>query len=803
MIAWIRWIAVALAVMPAAAATAARTVDRYTAERRDVTLEITMPRADIVRIRAGKGALPEDASWAVLPDARRQHVPFEVTNAGNTAVLRTAALAVTLDRATLAITVRDAQGRMVLADAPGEALHLADGGFRLRKTMAADAHYFGLGDKTGALDRRGGAFTLWNADQFGFGTATDPLYKSIPFVLGLDDGGHAFGLFMDNSWRSFFDFGKSERNAFVFGAEGGPIDYYVMAGPGPKDVVRAYAWLTGTPPLTPRWALGFQQSRWSYMTQHEVQGIADRLRADRIPADVVWLDIDYQDRNRPFTVNTQAFPDLSGLVARLKTQALHLVAITDLHIADAPNQGYAPYDSGMAADVFMKKPDGTPFVGPVWPGPSVFPDFTRAKVRDWWGAQYRDFVDMGIAGFWNDMNEPAVFDPPTKTMPLDVINTIEEPGFAPRKTTQAEVHNLVGMLNSRATYDGVLKLAPDKRPFVMTRASFAGGQRYAATWTGDNSSSWAQLKLSVSQLVNLGLSGFAYAGDDIGGFAGDPPSPELLTRWIEVGAFNPIFRDHYQKGKAAQEVWVHGQQQEDIRRRYIEERYRLMPYIYALADENSRTGMPLMRPVFLDYPAIIAKGDRLGGTEDEFMLGSDLLVAPPTTWESPAPYAITLPGPGWYDYWTGLPVQGAGTIETPTLDRLPVFVRPGAIVPRQPLVQSTVETPKGRMQIDVYPGPDCAGTLYLDDGESFAYKRGGYLRQQVTCDPGSLSFGARAGNFAPWWTGFDVVVHGWNRSARAVSIDGTPVAATVDARAQTLRFALPDMARPTRVSFGP
>ena len=797
---WTRWIAVALAVMPVAAT--ARTVDHYGAERHGVVVEITMPRADIVRIRAGKGALAEDASWAVLPDMRRQRVPFDVTIAGDVTMLRTAALSVTLDRATLGITVRDGQGRVVLADAPGESLRFADGGFRLRKTMAADAHYFGLGDKTGALDRRGSAFTLWNSDQFGFGTATDPLYKSIPFVLGLDDAGHGFGLFMDNSWRSFFDFGKSERNAFAFGAEGGPVDYYVMAGPGPKDVVQAYAWLTGKPPLTPRWALGFQQSRWSYMTQQEVQGIADRLRADRIPADVLWLDIDYQDRNRPFTVDTRAFPDLPGLVSRLKTQSLHLVAITDLHIADAPNQGYKPFDSGMAADVFMKKPDGTPFVGPVWPGPSVFPDFTRATVRDWWGAQYRDFVQMGIAGFWNDMNEPAVFDTPTKTMPLDVVNVIEEPGFAPRKTTQAEAHNLVGMLNSRATYEGVLGLAPDKRPFVMTRASFAGGQRYAATWTGDNSSSWAQLKLSVSQLVNLGLSGFAYAGDDIGGFAGDPPSPELLTRWIEVGAFNPIFRDHYQKGKAAQEVWVHGKQQEDIRRRYIEERYRLMPYIYALADENSRTGLPLMRPVFLEYPGMIAKGNRLGGTEDQFMLGRDLLVAPPVTWESRAPYSVTLPGPGWYDYWTGLPVQGAGTIETPMLDHLPVFVRPGAILPRQPLVQSTTELPKGRLQLDVYPGPDCAGTLYLDDGESLAYKRDGYLRQRLTCDATSLSFGARTGAFKPWWTGFDVVVHGWNRSAPSVSLDGKPVAATIDPHAATIRFALPDVARPTRVSFG-
>ncbi|MDH7972882.1 glycoside hydrolase family 31 protein [Sphingomonas sp. AR_OL41] len=792
---------IGVALMIAPPAVSASTVDHYTAAHDGVTIEISAPRADIVRIRAGSGALPEDASWAVVPDQRRQRVPLERASSGDDVVLRTSALAVTLDPATLAVTVRDRQGRVLLADAPGKAIAFARGGFRLRKAMPADAHFFGLGDKAGPLDRRGGAYTLWNTDQFGFSPSTDPLYKAIPFVLGLDGTGHAFGLFMDNSWRSFFDFGKSERAAFSFGAEGGPVDYYVMAGPGPKDVVQQYAWLTGKPPLTPRWALGFQQSRWSYMSQAEAQGIADRLRADRIPADVLWLDIDYQDRNRPFTVNTGTFPDLPGLVRRLKAQDMHLVVITDLHIANAPHQNYTPYDSGIAADVFMKRPDGTAFVGPVWPGPALFPDFTQQRVRAWWGTQYRDFVAMGVAGFWNDMNEPAVFEPVTKTMPLDVVNRIEEPGFAPRMTTQAEVHNLTGMLNARATYEGVLKLAPDRRPFVMTRASFAGGQRYAATWTGDNSSSWAHLNLSVSQLVSLGLSGFAYAGDDIGGFAGDPPSPELLTRWIEIGAFNPIFRDHYQKGKAAQEVWVHGTAQEDIRRRYIEERYRLMPYIYGLADENSRTGLPLMRPVFLEHPLVVAHGDRLGGTEGQFMLGADLLIAPPTTWESPAPYRIALPGTGWYDYRTGLPLAAAETSEMPTLDRLPVFVRPGAILPRQPLVQSTAETPSGRLQLAVYPGADCRGALYLDDGESFAYRTGGYLRQQISCDAQSLSFGKREGRFMPWWTGFDVVIHGWTGGKARVRLAGREIAATVDAEAQTLRFALPDIAHPARIAI--
>lgn len=406
---------------------------------------------------------------------------------------------------------------------------------------------------------------------------------------------------------------------------------------------------------------------------------------------------------------------------------------------------------------------------------------------------------MGVAGFWNDMNEPAVFNSPTKTMPVDVINTIDSPGFVMRKTTQAETHNITGMLNSCATYDGVKKLAPDRRPFVMTRASYAGGQRCAATWTGDNTSSWAHLSLSTTQLVSLGLSGFAYAGDDIGGFAGSAPSPDLLTRWIEVGAFNPIMRDHYQEGKPPQEVWVHGPEHEAIRRRYIEERYRLMPYIYALADENSRTGLPLMRPVMLEYPAVVKDGDRVGGTEDQFLLGDALLVAPPATWESSAPYDIKLPGPGWYDYWTGAKLDGAHVQETPRLDRLPVFVRPGAIIPKQPLVQSTGETPEGALELHVYPGANCAGSLYLDDGVSFAYRRGDYLRQAITCDAGSLMFAPRAGRYRPWWTGIDVVIHGWTGAAPRVSLVGRAMVAHLDAG--SLRFTLPDLARGGRVKI--
>ena len=394
--------------------------------------------------------------------------------------------------------------------------------------------------------------------------------------------------------------------------------------------------------------------------------------------------------------------------------------------------------------------------------------------------------------------------PPSGTMPLETVHRIEEAGFASREASHAEMHNVYGMLNSRATYEGLLELASDRRPFVLTRASFSGGQRYAATWTGDNTSSWEHLQLSVSMLANLGLSGFAYSGDDIGGFTGPRPSPELLTRWIEIGAFNPLFRIHSDKLKESQEVWTDGVAHEAIRRRFIEERYRLMPYVYAIAEENSRTGIPILRPVFLEFPATVGKGWRLGGTADQFMLGGRLLVAPPAVWESPAAYAISLPETGWYDYWSGRRLDAATTTEVPRIDHLPVFVRPGSIIPRQPLVQSTMEVPVGPLELAVYPGPDCQGSLYLDDGSSFRYLKGEYLRQVVRCEehPDSLEliFAARDGRYVPWWTEFSVVIHGWTSRTRAVTVAGTRTAARYDDRARTLTFRLPDQPLPSRIT---
>lgn len=733
-------------------------------------MNILALREDILRIRISPtSTLGEDASWAVLDTARHQHIQVTPENGRDSIGFHTAKLKVKIVRSTMQLVISDMEGHVLQEDSVSNPTEYHGTAFCLTKNMPAEEHYFGLGDKTGPLDRRNQAFTLWNTDAYEFQESTDPLYKSIPFFLAVREG-RTIGVLLDNTWRSSFDFGKQSATTYSFGADAGPIDYYVFYGPDAKQVVEDYAWLTGPTPLPPLWALGFQQSRYSYYPEARVREIADKLRADKIPSDVIYLDIDYQKENRPFTVDEQKFPHFAEMISDLKKQQFHVVLITDLHIAYLPNAGYAPYDSGAAGDHFVKNADGSPYIGKVWPGPSVFPDFTRKITRDWWGTLYRQFTAEGVAGFWNDMNEPSVFEAPGKTMPDSVQHRIDEPGFTHRTTNHREVHNIYGMQNSRATYEGLQALHPDLRPFVLTRASYAGGQRYASTWTGDNSSTWNHLRLTTPMLLNLGLSGFALSGADVGSFVGSP-QPDLLTKWIEVSAFQPIDRDHTSKGTANQEVWVHGPEQEAIRRKYIEERYRLMPYLYTTAEEMSRTGLPIIRPLFLEFPHAASDGHPIDiDAKSEFLFGPDMLIAPSPYPEELDDYEVTFPAVNWYDYWTGEKFQKRHALIHPTLATLPIYVREGTILPMQPLVQSTMEKPDGPLTLRVYPGENCAGSLYQDDGETTSYQQGAFLRMSFTCEVTNngafrLHVSHHEGNYQPWWKTLNVEVYGWEASA--------------------------------------
>jgi alpha-glucosidase len=614
------------------------------------------------------------------------------------------------------------------------------------------------------MNRRNRTFTMWNTDAFGWQESTDPLYKAIPFFMGLNKG-VAYGIFFDNTYRTSFDFGMQAHDIYSFGSEGGPLDYYYFAGPDPKKIISAYTALVGRSPLPPYWTLGYQQCRYSYYPEARVLEIAKTLRDKKIPADSIYLDIDYQQGYAPFTINREYFPHFEQMIKDLRTQDFHTILITDLHIKYAPNTDYAPFDSGMKNDVFVKKADGSLYIGPVWPGDSVFPDFTLTRVRDWWGTLYKDFVGMSVTAFWNDMDEPAVFSNPTKTMPLDNLHRLDDGATLPHTA----VHNIFGMLNSRATYEGLRKLMPDERSFVLTRASYAGGNRYAATWTGDNLATWNHLTMSTPTLLSLGISGYTLVGDDIGGFGSTPPA-DLLTRWYEVGAFNPIYRNHAAKGTGDHEPWANGPEQEAIRRRFIEARYRLLPYLYTGIEEATRTGIPFMRPVFLEFP----QADNFYIDDRDFFFGRDFFVSPVVT-ESIDPHTERFPPGEWYDYWTSTKYSDKDSLQLhPALGEMPLYVRAGAIIPEQPLVQSTSEKPDGPLQLRVYPGSDCRGSLYQDDGHTFAFQKGDFLRVSYSCKPEAsqitVTSHVEQNRFEPWWDSAKVTIYGAPSSPRELRL---------------------------------
>jgi len=788
-------------------------------------MQVTALRDDLLRVRVGAtGVLPEDASWAVLEKSRTASVSVKAESNEKSVGFSTAKLHIVIQRQPLAMTVTDNAGHVITADVPEHPIEFHGSEFRVYKHSDDEEHYFGLGDKPGPLDRRNQAFTNWNTDAYGWQESTDPIYKSIPFVLTFCKG-IAGGIFMDNTWRSSFDFNKELRDAYSFGSSAGPLDYYILYGPTPKEVVEEWAWMTGTTPLPPLWTLGFQQSRYSYFPETEVRRIANRLRSERIPADAIYLDIDYQLKNRPFTVDPEKFPHFDQMIQDFKAMHLHTILITDLHLANLPNQGYKPYDEGSAGNHFVHNPDGSVYTGEVWPGPAVFPDFTQKTSRDWWGTLYSDFHQRGIAGFWNDMNEPAIFKVASKTMPDNVQHRIDEPGFQKRTASHLEIHNIFGMQNSRGTYEGLRRIAPDERPFVLTRASYAGGQRYAATWSGDNSSTWNHLRQTTPQLINLGLSGFALAGADVGGFAGSP-QPALLTKWLEIAAFHPIDRDHTSAGTYPQEPWENGTTEDlNIRRRFIEERYRLMTYLYTTAEEMSRTGLPIMRPLFLEFPNAAKDGHPLDmTTQNEFLFGPDLLIAPSPYPDERDDYPAVLPPVGWYNYWTGEYLKpGVEAARTgndnvsdvdlqitlhPSLDTLPVFARAGSIIPIQPLVQSTEEKPQGPLTLRVYPpahaGDPCQGSLYLDDGISYAFEKGQYLRLKFTCEltPSGVTvkIAPREGSFTPWWTQLQIEIYGATKPATSTTINGTPITASYDSEHHHLTAVIPDTTKEAELS---
>jgi alpha-glucosidase len=669
----------------------------------------------------------------------------------------------------------------------------------VRKALNPGEHIYGLGEKTGWLDKRGRKYKMRNSDVWlehpaGFGNATDPLYASFPVFLVHSAKG-SYGIFVDNPEFAEFDFTGDDW--YEFSAPADALNYYVLPGPTLPDVLRQYTGLTGRMPLPALWTLGYHQCRWSYASEAEVRRIAAELRKRNIPADGIWLDIDYMDGYRVFTWDKKRFPRPRQLAADLSADGFHPITIVDPGVK--VDEGYTIYDEGRAGDHFVKHSNGDEYNGSVWPGRSAFPDFHRAETRAWWAGRTRQWLaDYGLSAIWNDMNEPASTD-----LTGPILDALHDGGKLPH----ASARNTYALQMARATYDGMLQHDPDSRPFILTRAAFSGAQTVTALWCGDNHSHWEHLAASLPMLMNLGVSGMPFVGVDIGGFGGDS-NGELLARWTQAGAFYPFCRNHAATGTRAQEPWTFGPEVEAICRKYLSLRYQLLPYLYNLFYEASQTGAPIMRPLAWHYP----KDPATFNLNDQFMLGPDLFIAPILAPGLTA-RAVYLPKGRWYRWRPTSALSGAersgaqskpvlseaegdaaphrkhpstsfhsaqDACDGPThiiaeapLDEMPIFVRAGAIIPTWPPAQHTGAIDRGAVTLHIWPGQG-ALDFYEDDG---ATRGGGHCltRFKVTADSSGVAvhWGKPKG-VRPARSSLRFTFHGLN--VATARLDGQPVA---------------------------
>lgn len=670
----------------------------------------------------------------------------------------------------------------------------SESSLQLTRPLASEERIFGLGERTGSMNKRGQAFPIWNIDPHkGHNPMTEMMYTSIPFYLGLSSAeGNAYGVLIDHTGRTEMDIGKTDRTSVQMTIEGDSLVAYFLVGPRPRDVLRQYTELTGHMPLPPRWAIGHHQSRWSYASEQQVQQVASQMRARNHPCDAIWLDIDYMDGYRNFTWKRESFPQPETMTRDLHQQNLHLVTIIDP--GTKIDEHYFVYQQGMEQDYFCRLENGEIFAGNVWPGASVFPDFSRSEVRAWWGDLYKVLLDQGVDAFWNDMNEPALTDMMVLEDPAlaDTLRSDEQTNLSPttKSNTMADdvlhlgdrdqptgpdggptlhkfFHNAYGMEMARATYEGLLRLRPGQRPFVLTRSGTAGVQRYAAIWTGDNTSQWTHIPMAITMCLNIGISGMSFVGVDIGGFW-DSSNGELLVRYAQLGALLPFCRNHNAINNVDQEPWAFGEPFESAYRTAIETRYRLMPYLYTLFQQAAHSGAPIMRPLYFHY----AKDEQACDVEDAFLVGETLLSAP--VYEQGATSRrVYLPAGTWIDFWNGkeYPGEGWSDIEAP-LENWPLLIRGNSILPTGPVMQYADQHLTDPLTLTCYMTTDgeASYTLYEDDGSTLAYQSGTFAETMISCrvspDFTTVEIDERFNAYRPQRETYEVIVQVGSQTLR-------------------------------------
>lgn len=731
------------------------------------TVEVKVVSDEIIRVRlAPNSSFLKDFSYAVSNST--QHVDlFDLTEDDTSYRVRTNTVTCVIEKETALVSFVDRDGKVFSKDAtPMHWEENADfGGYYVYNTKdaAPNESFFGLGDKPTHLNLRGKRLVNWNSDTYSFGFNRDPLYKSIPFYVGLKDG-EAYGIFFDNTFKTYFDFAAEDPAKTSFWSEGGELQYYYIHGPAMEDVIKRYHLLTGTHYLPPKWALGYHQCRWSYYPEAKVRDLAKQFRDRKIPCDAIYLDIDYMDGYRCFTWNKKYFPDHKKMIADLSEDGFQTVVMIDPGIK--VDENYWVYKEADKNNYFCRRGDDYFMEGYVWPGRCKFPDFTNPEVRKWWGGLYKDLVDSGVSGVWNDMNEPAVFG--RGTFPNDVRHQ-----FDGQRGSHRKAHNIYGMQMVRATYDGLKALLHGKRPFTITRAAYSGTQRYASVWTGDNVATWEHLKIGSLQLQRLAMSGLSFCGTDIGGFSGEP-SAELFSRWLQFGVFSPFMRAHSAGDTAEREPWSFGEEYEAINRKFIELRYQLLSYIYTVFREHAVAGKPILKPLIM-----LEQSDDNHNREEEFSFGDKILVSPVLE-DGQRVKTIYLPKGYWYDYWTHALMTGGEehSIETP-LDQMPMFIKAGTVLPINPIMQHVNEKVMDDLALNIYYlNGSLDSNLYEDDGESYAYENEYYIDKKFKLQGTETSLTvqqSREGRYHTPYTSYKIKLIGLPFNVNKVLVDNDSV----------------------------
>ncbi len=724
------------------------------------TARVTVFTPTLFKISVWENQEKKLPSYAVIASPQKTKFSFAENN--KTFWIKTDSLVLKINKSPLRFTFQTPDGKIINQDDKMGTFWQNHQTF-IFKHLFPQESFVGLGEKTGPLNRRGSAYTNWNTDNPHYENWDDPLYSTIPFYMGRHNG-LQYGIFVDNTTKSTFSFGAGNNRFSYFSVEDNRIDYYFFYHHTPSGILKEYSMLTGRIKMPPIWALGFQQSRWSYTPDKEVMEIATTFRDKKIPLDVLYLDIGYMNAYKDFTWSPTAFPNPEKLISNLKKLDIHTVVIVDPGIK--VEKGYSIYEEGKKHDYFLKYPDGTNYSGQVWPGWCNFPDFTNPKVRTWWGRQFQGLVNVGVSGFWNDMNEIAVWG---KEVP-----PILQMDWEGKGASYMEGKNVYGMEMARATYEGTRKLLQNRRPLVLTRAGFAGLQRYTAIWTGDNQATDEHMLLGIRLVNSFGLSGVPFAGYDVGGFGGDA-TPALFARWVSIGAFAPFFRVHSAIYTRRSEPWSYGEATQALATRFIRLRYHLLPYIYAAFYEASQTGMPVQRSLSIDYASDSKIYDKK--FDNQYMFGPALLIIPAKSRQMAV--NAYLPKGKWYSFYNDNVFNGGREILTPSpLDKLPVFVKAGAIIPVQKLIQNTEESPGDTLEIHVYQGEKGSSFIYYeDDGNTYNYENGAFYKRVIEYDGANkkIIMEKPTGKYISRYKTCRLVFHGFQNEMKSIRVNGKSV----------------------------